>query len=396
MMDALKHKLFAHIGQEFSDGSWRSSFDDGKKWLLRMENGPPLTIIVPVYNGYDVLIPLLNSLETAKGVDAVILVNDHSYDHRIDQLCKRWSEKSEKRTYVQNQQNLGFVRSVNIGIASSHANHDVVILNSDTVLSEHSMVRLKRASCSLPNIATVTPLSNSAGVFSVPQPKTFNPLEAGWSVNQYAGFLEFVSGSPYEVVPAGAGFCLYITRKAINSVGLFDEMLFERGYAEESDFCRRAVRKGFVNLLDVSSFVFHESEVSFGLEKARLKKRNATLLKIIDHTFIQDSLQWEQETKLKHIWKVFPELIKELKNSGQTYIIPGLAGKTRLVVNKNNSTQKGYLNQKERCIVLHMVNGQAVIDFFGLVQKKVQMDSVNQDDLTAYLFARWNVSEIIY
>ena len=52
----------------------------------------------------------------------------------------------------------------------------------------------------------------------------------------------------------GVGFCLYIRRQLIESVGAFDPV-FGLGYGEENDFCMRATRAGFRNVLSKDGVV---------------------------------------------------------------------------------------------------------------------------------------------
>ena len=40
-----------------------------------------------------------------------------------------------------------------------------------------------------------------------------------------------------------------IRRDCLNEVGMFDEALFARGDGEENDFCLRAVKRGWRNVL---------------------------------------------------------------------------------------------------------------------------------------------------
>ncbi|MFC7694964.1 glycosyltransferase family 2 protein [Paeniroseomonas aquatica] len=65
-------------------------------------------------------------------------------------------------------------------------------------------------------------------------------------------------------VPTGNGFCLYIRRTCLDAVGAFDTAAFPRGYGEENDFCMRAGRAGFENLVDDRTYVWHRRSASFG------------------------------------------------------------------------------------------------------------------------------------
>ena len=66
-----------------------------------------------------------------------------------------------------------------------------------------------------------------------------------------------------EVI-TGVGFCMYVTRQALDLCGLLDEETFGRGYGEEVDFCLRASRLGLRHLVEDSTFVYHRGGVSFG------------------------------------------------------------------------------------------------------------------------------------
>src|SRR5215468_5942484 len=61
----------------------------------------------------------------------------------------------------------GFVASANRGMAASE--RDVVLLNSDTQVTAGWLDKLQRAAYSAPEIATVTPFSNSATICSLPR-----------------------------------------------------------------------------------------------------------------------------------------------------------------------------------------------------------------------------------
>ena len=73
------------------------------------------------------------------------------------------------------------------------------------------------------------------------------------------------SGSPlYPDIPTAVGFCMAISRRAIDRVGMFDEQLFGRDYGEENDFCMRAQAAGMRNVLCDDVYVVHLGGRSFG------------------------------------------------------------------------------------------------------------------------------------
>ena len=166
-----------------------------------------------------------------------------------------------------NERNLGFVRSVNRGMAL-HPDRDVVLLNSDTEVANDWLDRLQRIALSQPDIGTVTPFSNNATICSYP----FEGWSGGMPGTLGLAALDalFASVNPGRIVdlPTGVGFCMYIRRACLAEVGSFDAERFGRGYGEENDFCLRAAAAGWRSVLAGDVFVFHEGAVSFSEERA--------------------------------------------------------------------------------------------------------------------------------
>ena len=93
-----------------------------------------------------------------------------------------------------------------------------------------------------------------------------------------ARLIEKTSKHNYLKIPTGNGFCMYIKREIINLIGYFDDKTFKRGYGEENDFWMREKDKGWENILDDSTYIFHNESSSFGNEKKELIKKNSKLL----------------------------------------------------------------------------------------------------------------------
>jgi GT2 family glycosyltransferase/glycosyltransferase involved in cell wall biosynthesis len=159
----------------------------------------------------------------------------------------------------------GFVTAVNRGMAES--DRDVVLLNSDTQVTAGWLDKLQRAAFSAPEIATATPFSNSATICSLPRFLEANALPAGWDVDGFARLVERQALSAYPRLPTGVGVCLYVKRKALAQLGLFDRRSFGLGYGEESEFCMRALKAGYAHVLDDATFVYHEGHRSFGASR---------------------------------------------------------------------------------------------------------------------------------
>ena len=77
-------------------------------------------------------------------------------------------------TYLVNEKNLGFVRSVNRGMRL-HAERDVVLLNADAEPFNEWLDRRVAAAYRGDRVASVTPLSNNATVCRYPRFNHDNP-----------------------------------------------------------------------------------------------------------------------------------------------------------------------------------------------------------------------------
>lgn len=166
---------------------------------------------------------------------------------------------------LHNLERRGFVSSVNRGMALS--DRDVVLLNSDTIVTRGWLEKLQRAAASDPRIATVTPFSNNATICSLPRSLEVNALPTGWDLDAFAYLVERLAARERPRLPTGVGVCLYIRRPALDRLGLFDERAFGLGYGEESEFCTRALRAGWLHVLDDATFIWHAGQGSFGASR---------------------------------------------------------------------------------------------------------------------------------
>jgi len=140
----------------------------------------------------------------------------------------------------------------------------VVLLNSDTEVATGWLDRLAAHGTRDPGIGTATPFSTNATICSYPRTLVDNAMPEGETTASLdAAFAAANPGHCVEI-PTAVGFCMYVTRACLDAVGLFDAARYGAGYGEEVDFCMRAARAGFRNVLAADVFVRHEGEVSFG------------------------------------------------------------------------------------------------------------------------------------
>ncbi|MEA1647582.1 glycosyltransferase [Nitrospirillum sp. BR 11164] len=241
----------------------------------------PVDIIIPVYGDVAVTRACLASLrESMAGEQAgppaeVILIADGPADTAVSALVDEVATEGWA-TVLRNPGNLGFVRTVNRGMAL-HPDRDVVLLNADAMVHGDWLRRLAAAAYRDAAVGTVTPLSNDATILSYPDPEG-TPL-AEVSVPFLDGLAATALPGKVADVPTGVGFCFYIRRDCLDDVGYFDAETFGRGYGEENDFCWRARARGWRNVAALDTLVGHVGGSSFGGEKA---DRIAAALTLLD------------------------------------------------------------------------------------------------------------------
>lgn len=222
----------------------------------------PIDIIVPIYNAYEDLKHCVKSVKkyTDLTFDRLILINDCSPDERVALYLE--TVESDNIVVINNEKNLGFSGNVNLGMQMSEE-RDVVLLNSDTIVTKNWLNKIAKCAYSADEIGTVTPLSNAATLCSVPDMCVDNKIPENVTIDEFAEIIEKCSYKAYPRITVAVGFCMFIKRRVIQETGLFDAETFERGYGEENDFCNRAEQLGYIHVMCDDTFIYHRGTVSF-------------------------------------------------------------------------------------------------------------------------------------
>ena len=235
-------------------------------------------IIVPIYNAYEYTEECIKSLlkNTDLKINTIVLINDKSPDEKILPMLNKYKEENKELNIVvlDNEENMGFVKTVNKGM--TYSKNDVILLNSDTEVTENWVEKIQKCAYSNEYIATVTPLTNNGTIASVPNFGEDNELPENIGLEDYAKMIQKISKNRYPELTTGNGFCMYIKRSVIEELGLFDDKTFGKGYGEENDFCYRALDHGYTNVLCDNTFIYHKGTQSF--KKENLTASRAALI----------------------------------------------------------------------------------------------------------------------
>jgi GT2 family glycosyltransferase len=223
----------------------------------------------------DLVIPVHDALRSTRACLAsvarfapswarVVVVNDASGPETTAFL-----RSLEGVVLVENEVNLGFVKSANRGLLFSEAPW-VCLLNSDTLLTEGALERMVAGCEKDSTIGLATPLSNGAVNLSVKLPEGEDVFSFGRRVGR-------TSPARYPDAVTVVGFCLLVRRDVVTSLGVFDE-IFGRGYCEETDLHYRARAAGRRCVVADDVWIHHRHGGSFTDGNARTDRNMEILM----------------------------------------------------------------------------------------------------------------------
>lgn len=296
----------------------------------RANREPVVDVIVPVYLGReDSLRCIASVLESpCQTPMELVVINDASPDLDLSLELRRMAAE-HGFTLLENKDNLGFVATVNRGMRL-HLGRDVVLLNSDTVVAEGWLDRLRAAAQRAENIGTATPFSNNATICSFPVFCRENPMPPGLSVERLDRLFAQANQGIAVDIPTAVGFCMYIRRDALDEVGYFDEAQWGKGYGEENDFCLRASALGWRHVAACDVFVEHEGGVSFAEGKKDQLQRNLSKLNGLYPDYpvtIQRFIHQDPMAEARN--RVAKALLREHSPRYMLFVIHGLGGGTQ-------------------------------------------------------------------
>ncbi len=236
-------------------------------------------VVIPVHGARDDTLRCLDSvLATLPAWGRVVVVDDASPDQTLVQTLHALLDRREI-TLLSHAANRGFPAAVNTGLKACGGD-DVVLLNSDTLVADGWLERLREAAYSSACIGTVTPLSNNATVLSYPDAWHDNALPSLQETRTLDALAATLQVEPVDI-PTAVGFCMFIKSACVAQVGGMREDLFAQGYGEENDFCMRARHVGWRHVAAPNVFVAHIGGRSFTAARAYLQDRNLRVLNML-------------------------------------------------------------------------------------------------------------------
>jgi O-antigen biosynthesis protein len=268
------------------------------------------TVVVPVYNGGAAVGRCLDALRRHTRGARLVVIDDASTDPgTIVDLDRRAA--AGQIDLVRHETNLGYTRTANHALRLG-AGGDTVLLNSDTEVGPGWLACLRTAARGRADVATVSALSDNAGAMAMPIAGVANewPQHLSW-----AEVARAVAQAPLPFsmeVPTGHGFCMLVTRQAVEQLTGFDEQAFPRGYGEENDFCLRARESGMINLIAPRVFVKHLRGRSFGAQREELMRAARATMDARHPGYGSDIRTWLASAEMVKLRETFNSLREQL------------------------------------------------------------------------------------
>lgn len=248
--------------------------------ILPIKPTHPVAVILPIYRGVEMTkrcifaaMPDILKIPNSH----IVAINDASPDagmqEMLDEIAAIWPNIF---IALSNEKNLGFVGTVNRGLAH-FPKHDSVLLNSDVIVPKDWLSRLIDEAYSQSKIGTVTPFSNNATICSFPNFLQENKQAFNLDVDTVDAVFRAEKLPCFEA-PTGVGFCMYIRRACLDEIGYLNQEKFGRGYGEENDLCQRALKRGWLNIISPNIYAYHEGSVSFSSDKHALVERSMQVI----------------------------------------------------------------------------------------------------------------------
>jgi len=243
-------------------------------------SNPLVSIIILNHNGKGVLESCLDSVfALSYSPFEVIVVDNGSIDGSAEIARRRYNFR-----LVRKKSNVGFCAGNNAGIQAAHGKF-LVLLNNDTIVHPNWLSEL------------VTEATRSGSDFCQSKILMFNDHRTINSTGlkiHFAGFGLLRGGGEMDVgqydelkdVSGVHGACIFVSRKAIEEIGLLDNNFFI--FCEDTDWSWRALLMGLKLVYVPTALVYHRWGQTFDLratKKFHLAERNRIIMILTNYSY---------------------------------------------------------------------------------------------------------------
>ncbi len=230
-----------------------------------MRKLPLISIITVNYNGLELTVELLQSIEkiSYKNIEIFVVDNASKEDPSLF-----FAQNYPKVKFIRSEKNLGFAGGNNLAV--QHAQGDLLFfINNDAEITEGCLETLVALFEEKPKLGIASPLllyfneskNAKADLIQYAGTTFVHPLTAR---NKTIGEKELDKGQFAQAVPSAYahGAAMMIKREVVEKVGVMFEDFFL--YYEELDWCARIRKAGFEIYVEPRARVYHKESATVG------------------------------------------------------------------------------------------------------------------------------------
>jgi GT2 family glycosyltransferase len=225
---------------------------------------PPLISIITVdYNGHDMTLELLQSIDNQSYKNIELFVVDNASRAEYSAF---YSKHYPSVFYIRSDKNLGFAGGNNLAVKQAKGDF-LFFINNDAEITEGCLQKLVALFEQNPNLGIVSPLllyhneSKNRGNDLIQYAGTtrVHPITAR---NRTIGEKEWDTGQYTEAKPTAYahGAAMMVKREIIENIGTMFEDFFL--YYEELDWCERIRKAGYDIYIEPNARVYHKESAS--------------------------------------------------------------------------------------------------------------------------------------
>lgn len=283
------------------------------------------SIIILNYNTCEYIKMCIDSIRryTQDEPYEIIVVDNGSKDSSV-----LWLKAQTDIRCIFNEKNEGFPKGCNQGLEIASGS-ELLLLNSDTIVTPHWLKNMKLALYSRPEVGAVGCMTNFCS--------NFQEVKAPYKgIDELFTFAEgFNQSNPrlWERRLRLVGFCYLFKRGVFNKIGYLDER-FSPGNYEDDDYSFRIWQAGYELLLCKDTFIHHFGSGSFVRalspeEEKQKREKYQKLLKRNANLFLQKwKVPWNyMELGLKDVFPEWggPEVVtcRDILKKSNSNVAPG-------------------------------------------------------------------------
>lgn len=210
------------------------------------------SIIIPTYNGLELLQACVDSIRTYTQTNYEIIVVDNGSTDGTLHYCM-----NERIPFVSLPDNRGFPIACNAGLKVASGD-ELVLLNNDCTVTSNWLSNMLNCLYSAEDIGIVGPTTNYAsGKQQVDL--VFETME---EFQWIAYDLNQPDPSKWQQIDRLVGLCFVFRRSFMDQIGLLDEQ-FTPGHYEDDDYCYRARLAGYRLIMAGDVIIHHKGSASF-------------------------------------------------------------------------------------------------------------------------------------